>query len=167
MVERPISDWVAEYLPYLRRVARRVAYTYRLSDGEVPDLYQELCLALWKAGPDRLVNATWIFHTANHLAIEILKRKRRVDRLSAAVGAETAEVRASGKPETALLVHAKADRLPPHLHWFYELRFEQGYTQQELMQITHLTRGSVRKLERMCLRHLAGRGRSSSGRASS
>lgn len=167
MLEKRISEWLeAGCLPYLHRIARRVSYTYRLSDADVPDLYQELCLALWKAGPDRLVNATWIFHTANHLAIDIFKRERRADQLAAAVGAERPGARFLESAETALLVHARAGRLPPPLRRFYELRFEEGYTQLELMETAHLTRGSVRETERKCLRQLAGRARSSSGRMS-
>ncbi len=159
MFEQPVGEWLdSNHLPYVRHVARRVAYTHHLSDADAPDLYQELCLALWKAGPGRLVNKTWIFHTANHLAVEIYKRERRADRLPAAVGAEMAEGR-SGTPEVALLVHARARQLPLPLRRFYELRFEEGYTQRELMQTAHLTRGSVREIERKCLRRLAGRAR--------
>jgi RNA polymerase sigma factor (sigma-70 family) len=160
MFAQPVGEWLeSENLPYLRRVARRVAYTYHLSDADAPDLYQELCLALWKAGPCRVVNKTWIFHTANHLAIEIFKRERRADRLPAAVGAEIADGRSSGTPEAVLLVHANARQLPRSLRRFYQLRFEEGYTQRELMQTTHLTRGSVREFERRCLRRLSGRAR--------
>src|SRR5262249_58535206 len=84
---KPVGVWLGSAcLPYLRKVARRVAYTYHVSDSDVPDLYQELCLALWKAGSDRIVNATWIFQTSNHVAIEISRRKRPSDRLSSAIG---------------------------------------------------------------------------------
>ncbi len=160
MFAQPVGEWLeSDNLPYLRRVARRVAYTYHLSDADAPDLYQELCLALWKAGASRMVNKTWIFHTANHLAIEIFKRERRADRLPAAVGAEMSDGRASGTSEAVLLVHARARQLPRSLRRFYELRFEEGYTQRELMQTANLTRGSVREYERRCLRRLSGRAR--------
>lgn len=158
MFEQPVVEWLeTDYLPYLRRVARRAAYAHRISDADSPDLYQELCLALWKAGPDRRVNATWIFHTASHLAIEIFKRGRRADRLSAAVGAEMARFPASGSRESLLLVRARAGQLPRPLRRFYRLRFEEGYTQRELMQTAQMTRGCVREIERKCLRRLAGR----------
>ena len=157
---RPVGVWLGPgFLPYLRKVARRVAYTYHVSDSDVPDLYQELCLALWKAGSDRVVNATWIFHTANHLAIEISRRTRRSDRLSAAIGTTLENRPASGRCEAALLVHAHVRALPPSLRRFCELRFEEGYTQRELMESTNLTRGTVREIEKKCLRRLAGRAR--------
>lgn len=158
MFELPVHEWLgSDYLPYLRRVARRVAYTYNLSEADVPDLYQELCLALWKAGADRIVNATWIFHTANHRAIELYNRQRRAARLSTAAGAEGLEPRVFIDPERALLAHTRADRLPRSLQRFYRLRFQEGYTQSELMRRANLTRGSVRGLERECLRRLRGR----------
>jgi len=158
MFELPVREWLAsESLPYLRRVARRVAYTYSLSEADVPDLYQELCLALWKAGAERRVNATWIFHTANHRAIELYNLKRRAGRFMTAVGAEDLEPRALTDPERILLAHTQADRLPRSLQQFFRLRFQEGYTQSELMRRANLTRGSVRGLERECLRRLRGR----------
>jgi RNA polymerase sigma factor (sigma-70 family) len=158
--DRPVGDWLAPgCLPYLRNVAQRVAYTYNVSQSDVPDLLQELCLALWKAGPDRVVNATWIFHTANHLAIEILRRARRSDRLSAAFGTGAADHGFQDRQEAALLMHARVGTFPPRLRRFCELRFEQGYTQRELMNATNLTRGTVREIEKRCLRRLAGRPR--------
>ena len=156
MIERSVREWLeSDSLRYLLGVARRVAHGYHLSDADVPDLYQEICLALWKAGPERQVNATWIFHTANHRAIELYKRQWRAGRSAAAVGAEDAAPGTAS--EEALLVHAKADGLPESLRRFFHLRFQQGYTQRELMQRTHLTRGSVRGLEKECLRRLSGR----------
>jgi RNA polymerase sigma factor (sigma-70 family) len=156
MFELRVREWLeSDSLRYLLRVARRVAHTYHLTDADVPDLYQEICLALWKAGPERLVNATWIFHTANHRAIELYKRQWRAGRFAVAVGAEDAAPR--GGSEEALLVHAKADRLPDSLRRFFRLRFQEGYTQRELMQRARLTRGSIRGLEKECLRRLSGR----------
>jgi RNA polymerase sigma factor (sigma-70 family) len=156
MFELPVREWLeSDCLHYLRRVARRVAHSHHLTEADVPDLHQEICLALWKAGPERLVNATWIFHTANHRAIELYKRKWKAGRFVAAVGAEDAGPR--GDPEKALLVHARADRLPDSLRRFFRLRFQEGYTQRELMQRAHLTRGSIRGLEKECLRRLSGR----------
>jgi RNA polymerase sigma factor (sigma-70 family) len=158
MFELPVHEWLgADYLPYLRRVARRVAYTYNLSEADVPDLYQELCLALWKAGAERMVNATWIFHTANHRAIELYNLERRACRFAAAAGSEGQDPRVFADAEKALLAHTRADRLPRSLRRFYRLRFQEGYTQSELMRTTNLTRGSVRGLERECLRRLRGR----------
>ena len=158
MLELPVREWLeSDCLHYLRRVARRVAFDYNLSEADVPDLYQEICLALWKAGPERRVNATWIFHTANHRAIELYKRQPKAGRFRPAAGEEDPWL--PSDPEKALLVQARADRLPGSLRRFYRLRFQEGYTQRELMQRTHLTRGSVRGLERECLRRLSGRQR--------
>lgn len=155
MLEQPVTEWLES--PYLRRVAYRVAYTYNLSADDVADLCQELCLALCKAGPQRMVNATWIFHTANHRAIELFNLQRRAGHLAAAAAAEGMRSSTSSDPEKMLLVRAMADRLPHPLRRFYRLRFQEGYTQRELMQRVHLTRGSVRGLEKECLRKLGRR----------
>jgi len=154
MSKLPVCEWLdnPRNLGYVRRVAQRVAHTYHLSESDVPDLYQDVCLALWKAGPNRMVNATWIFHTANHRAIDLYKRKLRGGRSQAA--AQNSGPRYD--PEQARLVHATAARLPATLHRFYQMRFEEGYTQRELMQRANLTRGSIRGLEKECLRTLRG-----------
>jgi len=156
MVELSVAEWLRS--TYLRRVASRVAYTYLLPPEDVPDLYQELCLALWKAGPDRMVNATWLFHTANHRAADILKRKRKHFEVSV-TGMDGIARTSTADPELTLLVHSEVRRLPKSLRRFYRLRYEEGYTQRELVQHERLTRGSVRGMEKKCLRWMTRRNR--------
>jgi DNA-directed RNA polymerase specialized sigma24 family protein len=145
MLELSVSEWVKS--DYLRRVATRVGFAYHLPTQDVPDLYQELCLALWKAGEDRRVNATWVFHTANHQAARLAWRNRRATAIS------TGNLVADPKdPELELLVRAQVRRLPASLRTFYQLRYEEGLSQREVLRRQNLTRGSVRGLERQCLR---------------
>jgi RNA polymerase sigma factor (sigma-70 family) len=126
-----------------------------LRSEDVLDLYQEVCLALWRAGPARIVNTTWLFHTAGHCAADILKRQR--GRLELPVAAVDRTFTLQTDPELTLLVRAELRRLPKSLRRFYHLRYEKGYTQSELAQNEHMTRGSIRGMERKCLRLLAGR----------
>ncbi len=147
----PVGEWLAS--PYLGRAARRVACQYGLPAEDASDLLQELCLALWKAGSDTRVNATWIFHTAAHKAIDIL-RERRGQRL-------VIEGRVPPSPETSMelfhLLHAKVDGLPRHLRQFYALRFELGLSQRETARELGLLRGLVRSLDQKCLKRIGGR----------
>ncbi len=148
MFELGVTQWLES--AHLRRIAMRVSYAYHLPAQDAPDLYQELCLALWKAGANRKVNATWVFHTANHHAVRLLRRNRL------AAGIHVADyVAHSRDPELELLVRARVDRMPKPLRRFYEMRFEAGMSQQELISRHHLTRGSVRSLERQCARWIA------------
>ncbi len=154
MVELKVSEWLAS--KYLQGVARWAAYTYHLSSEDVADLTQELCLALWKAGPDQVVNATWVFHTAQYRAIELLKRERRRAEVEAAISKDRS-ADSDADHELASLVHARAARLPEALRRFYRLRYEEGFTQREIVKRKRLTRGSVRGMERQCLRWMTGK----------
>jgi DNA-directed RNA polymerase specialized sigma24 family protein len=125
MFELSVAQWLES--DYLRGIATRVSYAYHLPAQDAPDLYQEVCLALWKAGPDRKVNATWVFHTANHLAARLLQRNRRATGTNRMDRTPTAR-----DPELALLVRARVDRLPEPLRTFYQLRYEEGLSQGEI-----------------------------------
>jgi RNA polymerase sigma factor (sigma-70 family) len=144
----PVNEWLDS--PYLSRAARRVAWQYGLSAEDSSDLLQELSLALWKAGPDTRINATWIFHTAAHKAIDIL-RQRRAASLPIDDNVSTAPER---QAELLHLLHARVDGLPKHLREFYALRFEQGLSQRETAAELGLLRGSVRCLDRKCIRQI-------------
>lgn len=144
---------VAEWLDSrcLPRLASRVAYLYGLTSQDVPDLLQELCLALWKAGPDLTVNATWIFRTASHKAVDFLKRRVRV---AEEMGGSTESLYSESGADSSLLLllRARAARLPKKLHDFYSLRYQDGLSQREMAERLGVCRSSVQYLERRCLR---------------
>jgi DNA-directed RNA polymerase specialized sigma24 family protein len=148
-----VTEWLES--PYLARVASRVAYQHGLPSQDTPDLLQDLRLALWKAGPDLLVNFAWVFHTANHKAVDLVKRRIRLAR-------ETADWASDPSPPCGVdpalvhLLHARAALLPKRLHDFYLLRYEEGLTQREIAKRLGLCRHSVRCLDRKCLRMVKG-----------
>ena len=118
---------------------------------DVPDLLQELRLALWKAGSGQLVSIGWVFQTANHKAIDWLKRKRR--RAEVGLDAHTLPERfCSPDPALRCLLHSQASRLPYTLRRFYALHYEHGLSQRDVAQALGLGRSSVRSLDRRCLR---------------
>ena len=144
-----IGEWLES--PYLGRVAARVAQRYGVAPQEVPDLLQELRLALWKAGSSQLVSIGWVFQTANHKAIDWLKRRRR--RAEVGLDAHTLPERVcSPDPALRCLLHSQTSRLPYTLRRFYTLRYELGLSQRDVAQALGLGRSSVRSLDRRCLR---------------
>ena len=149
-----VNDWLES--PYLDRVAARVASQYHLSPQDTPDLLQEIRLALWKAGPCTPVNVTWIFHTANHKAIDISRRRSRLREVDLDAVALTG-CPASTDPALYRLLRSRATRLPGLLRQFYALRYEQALSQREIAKRLGLCRGSVRCLDRRCLRLMKGR----------
>ena len=149
----PVGEWLAS--PYLARAARRVAWQYGLPAEDAPDLLQELFLALWKQGPDNRVNATWIFHTAAHKAVDILRQRR-----AALLPIDDRDATAPEKQTELLhLLHARVEALPKYLRQFYALRFEQGLSQRETARELRLLRGFVRSLDQECITRIRGRAR--------
>ena len=135
-----------------------MAAQFGVPQQDTPDLLQEVRLALWKAGPNLSVNATWVFHTANHKAIDFLKRKRRSAEVLALSEGSSSSTEAD--PSLAHLLRARAALLPSRLRTFYRFRYEEGLSQREIAKRLGLCRGSVRCLDRWCLRMVKGRLRS-------
>jgi RNA polymerase sigma factor (sigma-70 family) len=149
-----VGEWLES--PYLTRVVSRVAQQYGVARQDTSDLLQELRLALWKAGPDLMVNRTWVFHTANHKAIDFLKLKRR--RAEVALGSfESDEPESSRDPALSSLLRSRASRLPGVLRRFYALRYDEGLSQREIAKRFGICRSSIRCLDRRCTRMMKGR----------
>src|SRR5262249_47387243 len=154
----PSQSTVVEWLdsPYLSRVASRVAYEYGLPSQEVSDLFQELRLALWLAGPETTVNATWVYRTPYHKTSDAAARSRRAMREEgpAAAGARR-------DPDLSHLLRSRASQLPGRLRLFYALRYREGLSQREIASRMGLCRSSVRWLDAQCMKRMKGRLRAS------
>jgi DNA-directed RNA polymerase specialized sigma24 family protein len=140
-------EWLES--PRLNAIARYVASRKALGPDDLPDLLQEIRIALWRAGMDRPVNATWIFHTAEHKAIDIWKQS-----LSHAVDADPRTPDPAGRggdPELVHLVRARAASLCGSLREFYDLRYEQGLSERVIAERMQVSRSSVRWMEHRCL----------------
>ena len=107
-------------------------------------------------GQQLLVNSAWIFHTANHKAADLVQRNIRLAR-ETSVLPEDPPPRCGADPALAHLLHARAALLPGLLHDFYLLRYEEGLSQREIAKRMGVSRGSVRCLDRRCLRMVKGR----------
>ena len=107
------------------------------------------------AGPDRPVNVTWVVHTAQHKAVDFFRKRARLhgqDALSAAAPSCT-----DHNPDLFHLLRARVALLPKRLHEYYVLRYEEGLSQREIAKRLGLCRGSIRCLDRRCLRMVKGR----------
>jgi DNA-directed RNA polymerase specialized sigma24 family protein len=116
----------------------------------LPDLLQEIRIALWKAGMDRPVNAAWIFHTAEHKAIDI-GRQSWTRPVNPYPGTPD-PARETRDPELVHLVRARAASLPGSLRRFYDLRYEQGLSERVIAERMRVSRSSVRWMEHRCFR---------------
>lgn len=149
------TEWLES--PYFRRLILRVAHEHGLADEDLPELLQETRIALWKSGSTTPVTAGWIFRTASHKAVDLVRsgiRRRAQD--SQAARAVTSH--APPDAELEHLLHARVDELPTRLRDFYELHYHQGFSEREIARSLGLCRASVRWLDRCCLRYITGGG---------
>ena len=146
---RTANEWLES--PYTERLVRRIGYSRGLLWQDLPDLVQEVRLALCQTGPDRTISAAWMNRTASNKAVDFLRRRRRVwneerdfaDCLSVAPAAD---------PELAHLLAARVTLLPSFLRRFFYLRYELGLSERDVARRLRLCRSSTRWLERRCRR---------------
>jgi RNA polymerase sigma factor (sigma-70 family) len=139
---------------YLRRAAARVARQHGLRADDLPELLQELRIAVWRAGERVPVNVAWIFGVATHKAVDMVRRKARAGRDDQELA--VAARRRERDLELDHLLHARVDGLPRRLRQFYDLHYTQGLSEREVARRLGVCRASVRWLKRCFHRLVAG-----------
>lgn len=142
--------------PYTRRLAARTAARYHLSPADVPDLLQELLIALWEADPTRPLPPAWLSSVATFKTVDMLRKRHLEDRSSP----DPPSRRTPDRPvdsETVHLLHARIARLPLRMQAFWRLRYELSLTQEEIAVRLGVSRSSVRWLEARFLKVLGAR----------
>ncbi len=147
------TEWLES--SYLIHLVTRVATARGIPSDEMPDLLQEVRIALWQAwgsSPDLLVGPAWIARTADHKAVDALRRisrRRTHDQLAGML-----QERSQDKPDLHYLLRAAVSELPHRLRAFYELHYSQGWSERETARRLGLCRASVRWLHELCRRQL-------------
>jgi RNA polymerase sigma factor (sigma-70 family) len=146
---RTAREWLES--PYTERVVRRIGYRHGLRWQDLPDLVQDVRLALCLAGSENPVNAAWLHRTATNKAVDFLRKRRRAaneerDFAACLAAAPTPD------PELSHLLAARVTTLPPALKRFFHLRYEMGLSERELARRLRVCRSSTRWLEQRCRR---------------
>ena len=136
----------------LARIAMRVSYQHGLLAEDATDVLQELRLAVWRVGPDVLLNATWVFQTARHKAADLANGAIR----HSGTFDDYLESEKDSSEELLHLLRARADRLPSKLRSYYALRYREGLSQREIARRLRCSRSSIRWMERLCTRIVTG-----------
>jgi RNA polymerase sigma factor (sigma-70 family) len=144
-------EWLGS--PYLERAAARVGHQYGLATDDLPDLIQEVRIALWEAGSEIRRGPAWIHRVASHKAVDSLRRKMRTRDHDRALA--TTLTPAQRDEELGHLLHARDTTLPPRLRQFYDLHYRQGFSEREIARRLGICRASVRWLDRCCRRLIA------------
>jgi RNA polymerase sigma factor (sigma-70 family) len=148
------QDWLV--WKDLNRIVARIASRYRVNPDDVPDLVQEVRLTIWKAGENRAVNATWIFKVVASRVLDHVRARARNRSFEFAGVPEDLPDSSCDDAELAHLIRARLCRLPQTLQHFCELRFGHDMSEREVAWEMHLSRSSVRWIERRCRRELTG-----------
>lgn len=153
---RPLlaQDWLV--WPDLDRVVARLASRYRVSANDIPDIVQEVRLTLWKAGAERVVNATWIFKVVASRVMDHLRKRGACEPEFISSVAAALHQAPIVDAELAYLLAARASTLPARILHYYRLRYGQGLSEREVATSMHVSRSSVRWLDRRCRQALTG-----------
>jgi RNA polymerase sigma factor (sigma-70 family) len=146
---RRAGEWLET--PYTERVVRRIGYGHGLRWQDLPDLVQEVRLALCQASPEKPISAAWLYRTASNKAVDFLRRRRRVSNEERDF-ADCLSVASAADPEVPLLLAARVTLLPSSLRRFFHLRYELGLSEREVARLLRICRSSTRWLERRCRR---------------
>lgn len=146
---RTAREWLES--PYTERVVRRIGHRQGLSWQDLPDLVQEVRLALCQAGPERPISGAWLHRTASNKTVDFLRRRRRVSNEERDF-ADCLCVAPAGDPELARLLAARVTLLPSSLRRFFHLRYELGLSERDVARRLRLCRSSTRWLEHRCRR---------------
>lgn len=138
----------------LRALVARVAARYAIAAGDFPDLLQETRIALWEAGTDAFTSPALAARIATNKAVDVVRRLARIRGRERA--AAVTEQPRKDDAELRHLLNARVDELPRRLRDFYEMHYEQGFSEREIARGLGLCRASVRWLDRCCRRYLSG-----------
>src|SRR5207247_1945575 len=105
----------------------------------------------WEAGMDRMINVSWVFHTASHKAADLRRRNRSGN--GEPDGNRVVSC-PDQDPELLHLLRAWAAGLPAQLGEFYEFRYHQGLSQRETAERMKLDRPSIQRMDRRCQRFM-------------
>ena len=153
---RPLlaQDWLV--WPDLNRIVALIAARHRVNPDDIPDLVQEVRLTIWRAGENRAINATWIFKVVASRVLDQVRAQASNRSFEFTVAFEDLPESSRDNAELAHLLKARLSRLPRTLRRFCDLRFAKDISQREIAREMHLSRGSVRWLERCSRRELTG-----------
>jgi RNA polymerase sigma factor (sigma-70 family) len=142
------AEWLES--PYLLEVTEQAATKYHLPDECLPDLVQELRIALWQAGLEVRVGPAWVRRVALNKAVDVVRVRRR----SRSHDLSLSAVLSKGEPKGELehLLHAKAATLPARPLEVFNLHYQQGFSEREIARELGICRASVRWLDRRCRR---------------
>ena len=113
-------------------------------EGRSNDIVQDSYEKLWRnvAEIDYSVVKSWLFSTAYHTMIDIIRKERRITTLD--VSDESDFITESQYSDLNEILHEALDRLPDHQKSSVLLRDYEGYSYKEIGEITGMSEAQVK-----------------------
>jgi RNA polymerase sigma-70 factor (ECF subfamily) len=113
-------------------------------DDRASDIVQDSFEKLWRnvSEIDYAVVKSWLFSTAYHTMIDIIRREKRMTFLEESH--ETDLISESQYTDLNEILHAALDRLPEYERSVVLLRDYEGYSYQEIGEITGMSEAQVK-----------------------
>jgi RNA polymerase sigma-70 factor (ECF subfamily) len=113
-------------------------------EGRSNDIVQDSYEKLWRnvAEIDYSVVKSWLFSTAYHTMIDIIRKERRITTLD--VSDENDFITESQYSDLNEILHEALDRLPDHQKSSVLLRDYEGYSYKEIGEITGMSEAQVK-----------------------
>lgn len=136
----------AEQRPPLLRYATRLLGDHERAEDVVQDTFVRLMAQRSDAVDGHVVE--WLFTVCRHRALDVLRKERRMKRfeegqVERVTAAEPRPGRALEEAETNAAILRLIDRLPPNQQEVVRLKFQNGFSYQEIARITELSVGNV------------------------
>ena len=140
MTVKEYNKSVEEYADSVYRFIRANLKDEDRSNDIVQDSYEKL----WRnvAEIDYSVVKSWLFSTAYHTMIDIIRKERRITTLD--VSDENDFITESQYSDLNEILHEALDRLPDHQKSSVLLRDYEGYSYKEIGEITGMSEAQVK-----------------------
>ncbi|HVU31983.1 MAG TPA: sigma-70 family RNA polymerase sigma factor [Opitutaceae bacterium] len=157
MSTTPPNSRVSDHADYLERTfaeqrAPLVRYATRLlGDRErAEDVVQDTFMRFMAQRPEAVDGhaVEWLFTVCRHRALDVLRKEGRMKRfedgqVERVTAVEPRPGRALEEAETHAAILQLIDRLPPNQQEVIRLKFQNGFSYQEISRITALSVGNV------------------------
>lgn len=142
LVERAISEYESPLIGYARTIVHDL--------DRARDVVQDTFIRLYQQDASKVRDGlkSWLFTVCRNRALDVLRKEKRLvsvddEIISAEASAEVDPSEATAKQERVELVKNYIARLPENQATVILLKFEKGYSYQEISDETGLSTGNV------------------------
>lgn len=144
------------------RQVLNIAKSFRCSDEDAKDIYQEVFLRVYRGLKDfqfKSEFSTWLFRITTNVCISFQSRKKEMDSIDKEIGNDDEEgytladsIAADYSTDSMLLdselrssVNCALDKLPPRQKMVFTLKYYEDYKIKEIAEMMQCSEGSVKR----------------------